>query len=80
MTNKKWLKMKMKMIINVLIIILMSWFVFGFVLMDFNLLNWSQNTRFWFVLSPIIYIFISVVLVVLLEVKNEIQEGRFKND
>jgi len=62
--------MKMKMKMNILILIILSYGCFSFVLMEFNLINWSENVRFLFILSPIIYLLIGGVLLVFLELKE----------
>lgn len=66
--------MKTKMIKNILILITLSYICFSFVLMELNPINWSDLTRFWFTLSPVIYLLVSGVLVVLLELKDEIKK------
>jgi len=70
---------EIKMIKNVFKIILMMWLAFAFVLWDFNPINWSIYTRFWFILPPILYLLVGAFLVVLLELKDEIKKGE-KNE
>lgn len=71
--------MKIKKIYkNLLKLILTSWLAFAFVLWEFNPINWSENVRFLFILSPIIYLLVSGVLLVLLELKDEIKKGQIK--
>ncbi len=73
--------MKIKKIYkNLLKLILTAWLAFAFVLWEFNPINWNVYTRFWFILSPIIYLLVSGVLAVLLELKDEIKKGEIKNE
>lgn len=67
------MKDKIKGIKRVVILLIVSWGVFSFVLMDFNPINWESSVRFWFIFSPVIYLSFSFGVVIYLAAVDEIK-------